>query len=244
MPRLRREKARGLPLDFPGREELSLPNDMQLGGELAEFTCATVYANVKPNNTGNFARINLFGGSLGQRSLIASAFVGQGFQGPCIVASGFAVDGWHVLVQATGPGLELDLVLQAEGCCAEPSVLVPRELQQPPAGLGDGNLIAAIAAANPAPFQTETGLWQLVTDATPGVPPYTVPRGIRVAGIAVIASQLVDGTLTITTPIGVQPVITVPAGGTFRVRPSGNSLVGPATINWANMARVVIELVR
>lgn len=246
MARQRKQRVTGLPADFPGREQLSLPNDMQLGGDAKEWTCATVYCNVKPRAAPGFARVNLMAGSLGQRSLVASAFVPQGFEGPVISASGIAVDGWYVWAQATDSSLELDLVLQAEGCCAEPAIVVPSELQQPPGGVVEvipPAVFAELVSKNPAPWQKDTGLWGLVTDASAGVPPYMVPPGVRIVGLAAVADALLDGTITIVTTTGTQPLITIPAGGDFRLNPRG-SLVGPATVTWTNLERIVIETVR
>lgn len=239
MPKQGRDQFRGLPAEFPGREVICLPKGRELD---EEYSCVSVYCAVPARGTTpGFVRVNLFASLLNVRSLIASAIVPVNFNGLAISAAGFLADSYAVYLQATGSDLEGMVALRADTCCATPGVFVPAPLQNPvnPGGADFADLIAE----NPAPFQTETGLYELHTeDSDPGLT-VTIAEGQRVLGIAARAEALAVGSIEIDTPTLAAVVIEIEPGESSSIRPNG-AMTGPATITFSNVLHFIVETVR
>lgn len=221
----------GLPLEFPGDEKLAVDSPA---------SCCTVYVAVNrtPGLEAAIVRVNLIADLFGTRELVASAFLPQGFRGPCIVVTGMQVDGWHVQFQATSSRVVLKAGIQAMRGCAGFAIAVPPTLLCPDPALTP----LALLDPNPMPWTPTNGLWGLHTDDDEGVDAELV-AGERVLGLTMLADPGADGQIEIDLCGGPRDTIIVPAGSSYELEPGGN-LEGPGTITFANFLSWTVHTVR
>jgi len=122
MPRNQIDRVAGLPVDFPGKELVSL--DMTEG---AEPGIVTVYASIPSRGFPSIVRLNLFSELSGIRQHFASAFLTSGQAGTVISVTGHLADSWHIYGQASMAQQDVQAGLASTPCCAQPTVAVRPE---------------------------------------------------------------------------------------------------------------------
>lgn len=191
---------------------------------------ATVYANFASGEPTGIVGLRLVAECLGHEQVVAAAGIAPGFDGIVAIASGIAVDAWHVEAWGGARDLRLNVAIAIRQCCSGFGVFVPAEVQSqiPP--------LAGENRARGLPLSRADGLWRVESNDQAGN--VVLDAGDRVTRIVVTARAMGDAFVT-----GITPTWTITRRETREVQPRGN-LQGPRTLGFANVDYYLVEIVR
>ena len=216
------ENVRGLPIDFPGREILSVPFDSD------ESSTCSVYVDAPFEGVPAVYRFNLFAELLGIRQHIASAFVQnvpKSFSGLIFSVTGFLVDGWHLYAQAISQGgaisatnATIRATMAAKPCCTDPFVRVPEPLLAFPPAEAIGTHVATFVLPAMTPLGGPNGQvlpFSVTADAPAS--PIVFPPGSRLVQLELLGSGPGNLSVDLFSPSGTSENITVAPGTLFQL---------------------------
>lgn len=244
MARQHQADLHGFPLEFPGTEIASIPDrDAPLDEnrqvpshpwdphDLGPYGCVTVYGRVDGKVPG-VVRFNLFAELFGVRSLVASAFVGDGEGGVLMTAQGIVADRWSLTGQASSPAIKLRGALISTRGCAHVGVRVPTPFRFNRLE----NTSAELVGPDAAPLEVDTGVPEFRTIAAPG-PGFVIQfsPGERLIYGEVKADDGAAGSFTVRQPDTSSQVVSLDAGQTWRSNAQGAGLIG---VRWDTFVNV------
>jgi len=191
---------------------------------------ATVYAGLTSREPTGVVGVRLVAECLGHESVIGSAAIPPGFDGIAIIASGVAVDAWHVEAWGGARDASLNLAIAIRQCCSGFGVCVPAELQQslPP--------LEGETRGRSLPLGRADGAYRFESAQTDGS--VVLDRGDRVRRVVLSARINQDASMS-----GADAVWVVPRRETRELLPGGN-LQGPRTLGFLNVVYYSVEFVR